>query len=63
MVIDLERFKDKGGYYEYLINHWHYSPGLVAAGFLHSSFFGLAATYSAYHCRYSADYLAAAKSI
>jgi hypothetical protein len=63
MAADFERFKDKGGRYEYLIDYWYYSVSFVAAGFLNSSLFGLADPYSTYYCSYSANYLAATEGI
>jgi hypothetical protein len=49
--------------YEYFIDYRPYTAGLMAAGFISYSYFGLAAPYSAYHCRHSVDYLAAAKGV
>jgi hypothetical protein len=47
--------------YGYLIDYRPYTAGIMAAGFPDFPRFGLAAPYSAYNCRYSADYLAAAE--
>jgi hypothetical protein len=54
------RVKEK---YGYLIDYRPYTAGIMAAGFISYSYFGLAAPYSAYHCRYSDYYLAAAESV
>jgi hypothetical protein len=49
--------------YEYFIDYRPYTAGIMAAGFASYPWPGLAAPYSAYHCRYSDYYLAATKGI